>query len=151
MRTALALAGFVLVMGSLVGCNSDDSSDGDTGSSGSSGSSGSMPTTASKEDFCANFRSLAEDLGQLDPKADPSSAVKTLKDAVAEMRSTGTPEDIPDDARHGLEVTLDALGGLPDDASAEDISGLADTLSDAEQKDADAFDSYLGDECGSLG
>jgi hypothetical protein len=145
MRTALRLAGFVLAMGSLVGCSSDDSSGGDTESSGS------MPTTASKEDFCANFQSLAEDLGQLDPKADPSSAVKTLKDAVDEMRSTGTPEDIPDDARHGLEVTLDALGGLPDDASAEDISGLADTLSDDEQKDADAFDSYLEDECGSLG
>ena len=146
MRTATLLAGFVLVLGGLAGCGSDDSSDGDSDSS-----SESMPTDASKDDFCANFQSLAEDLGQLDPTKDASAAVKALHTAVDKMRATGTPDGIPDDARHGLEVTLDALGGLPDDATADDISGLEDSLSEADQKDADAFDSYLSDECGSLG
>lgn len=144
MRTATLIAGFVLVMGSLVGCGGSDSDGGD------SADSGSMPTSASKDDFCGNFQGLAEDLAGMDPKSDTASAVKALKDAVAKMRSTGTPDGIPDDARHGLEVTLDAIDSLPDDATASDISGLEDTLSDADKKDADAFDSYLSDECGSL-
>jgi hypothetical protein len=144
MRTALTLAGFVLVMGGLAGCGSD--SDG-----GSDGDSGGMPTNASKDAFCANFQSLAEDLGQLDPTADPSAAVQALQDAADKLRETGTPEGIPDDARHGLEVTLDALSGLPDDATADDISNLDQSLSEEDQKDSDAFDSYLGDECGTLG
>jgi hypothetical protein len=142
MRTATLLAGLVLVMGGLVGCGGDDS-DGDAADSGG------MPTNAAKEDFCQNFQDLATDLGKLDPKADAAQAVTTLKDAVGKMRETGTPAGIPDDARHGLEVTLDALAGLPDDATPDDISALEDGFSDADQKDADAFDSYLEDECGS--
>ena len=52
------------------------------------------------------------------------------------MESTGTPSDIPDEARSGLEVTLQAIQGLPDDATLDDITNLEKTLSDAEQKDA---------------
>lgn len=143
MRTATLLAGFVLVMGGLAGCGGSDSDGGND--------SGGMPTDASKDAFCGNFQGLAEDLGKLDPQSDSATAVKALHDAADQMRATGTPEGIPDDARQGLEVTLDAISGLPDDATAEDISKLEGTLSDAEQKDADAFDTYLQDECGSLG
>jgi hypothetical protein len=145
MRTALKLAGLVLVMGGLVGCGGSDSSDGD------SGDSAAMPTDASKDEFCANFQGLAEDLAKQDPTKDPSAAVQTLKDAVGKMRETGTPDGIPDDARHGLQVTLDAISSLPEDAKAGDISGLEDQLSKDERADADAFDSYLGNECGSAG
>ena len=145
MRTALTLAGFVLVLGGLAGCGGSDS-DG-----GSDGDSGGMPTNASKDAFCANFQGLAEDLGKLDPEADTASAVTALHDAADKMRETGTPEGIPDDARHGLEVTLDAISGLPDDATSDDISKLESTLSEEDQKDAAAFDTYLSDECGSLG
>ena len=144
MRTALTLAGLVLVMGGLVGCGSDDSSDGEADSSG-------MPTDASKEDFCANFQSLAENLAKQDPAKDPAAAVKALQDAVKQIRETGTPDGIPDDARNGLQVTIDAISGLPEDASVDDLSSLEDELSKDEQDDADAFDSYLADECGSVG
>jgi hypothetical protein len=143
MRTALTLAGLVLVMGGLVGCGSDDSSDGEADSSG-------MPTDASKDDFCANFQGLAENLAKQDPAKDPA-AVKALQDAVKQMQETGTPEGIPDDARNGLQVTLDAISGLPEDATVDDLSSLEDELSKAEKDDADAFDSYLADECGSAG
>ncbi|GAA1126476.1 hypothetical protein [Nocardioides aquiterrae] len=145
MRTALTLAGFVLVLGGLAGCGGGDSDGGD------GADSGGLPTSASKEEFCGNFKSLAEDLGKLDPNADPSTAVQALHDAADHMRATGTPADIPDDARHGLEVTLDAIAGLPDDATAEDIGKLEESLSEQEQKDASAFDSYLSDECPELG
>ncbi|HEU5036848.1 MAG TPA: hypothetical protein VFT70_07580 [Nocardioides sp.] len=142
MRTATLLAGLVLVMGGLVGCGgSDGDSDGD---------SAGMPTNASKEEFCGNFQSLSDDLGELDPDSEASEAIKALHSAAGDMRSTGTPEDIPADARHGLEVTLDAITALPEDADAEDIGKLEDSLSEADQKDSDAFDSYLSDECPDL-
>ena len=147
MRTALTIAGFVLLTGGLVGCGSSDS--GGSGSDGSS--SGDMPTSASKEEFCGNFQSLVQDLGKLDPTKDPSAAITALKDAADKMQATGTPDGIPDDARHGLEVTLTAIQGLPADATTDDISKLDQTLSAGDQKDSDAFDAYLKDECGTLG
>ncbi|MCB0896154.1 MAG: hypothetical protein KDB43_12400, partial [Nocardioidaceae bacterium] len=124
-----------------VGCGGSDSSD---------GSSGGMPTDATVEDFCGNFEDLQRNFGSLDTESDASEAVATLQDAADQMEKTGTPEDIPDDARNGLEVTLGAIQGLPDDATVDDISNLENSLSDAEQKDADAFNAYLEDTCGSL-
>jgi hypothetical protein len=142
MRTALTLAGLALVAGGLAGCGGDDS----TESAGDGGAT-ALPTSAERSEFCANFSTLAEDLGQLDPQGDPSEAVRTLQDASRRMRETGTPDDIPADARHGLEVTLDAIDGLPQDATTEDISKLDDDFSEQEKADSDAFDSYLAQEC----
>ena len=144
MRTATTLAGFVLVMGGLAGCGGSDS-DGDSG-----GDSGGMPTNASTEEFCGNFQSLSDDLSELDADSEASEAIKALHDAADSMRETGTPEDIPADARHGLEVTLDAVTELPEDADAEDISKLEDGMSEMDQEDSDAFDSYLSDTCPDL-
>ena len=143
MRTALTIAGFALAMGGLVGCGGSDS--------GGSDSGGGMPTDASTSEFCQNFKDLTTDLGKVDPEGDGADAVSALKDAADQMESTGTPSDIPDEARSGLEVTLQAIQGLPDDATLDDITNLEKTLSDAEQKDADAFDTYLQDTCADLG
>ena len=142
MGPALGVAGIVLAMGTLAGCGGSDSdSDG-----------GGMPTSASKEEFCGNFEDLASDLGSLDDSStDMSKAVSTLQSAADKMAATGTPDGIPDDARNGLKVTLEAIQSLPDDATVDDISNLEDTLSDADQKDADAFDGYLEDTCGEIG
>src|SRR4029078_9803940 len=100
-------------LGGLAGCNDD----GD----GGGGSGSSMPTNASKEEFCGNFDALAEDIGKLDP-TDSDGALRAARDAVEKMRTTGTPDGIPDDARHGLEVTLDAIDSLADDATVEDLA-----------------------------
>ncbi|WP_395690450.1 hypothetical protein [Nocardioides sp.] len=141
-RTALTVAGVALALGTLAGCGGSDG--------GSDGGGGGMPTSASKEDFCGNFEQLAKDLGGLGT-GDASKAVSTLQSAADDMAATGTPEGIPDDARHGLEVTLDAISGLPDDATVDDISNLEKSLSEEDQKDADAFDAYLSKECGEIG
>lgn len=145
-KTALTIAGLALVLGGLAGCGSSDSGGGSEG-----GDSAGMPTTASTEEFCANFENLAADLAKLDPTADAASAITALQDAADQMASTGTPEGIPDDARRGLEVTLQAIEDLPEDATAEDISGMETSLSADDKADAKAFDTYLTSECGDLG
>ncbi len=140
------LAGLALVAGGLAGCGGGDDGGDSTGAAGDGGAT-ALPAGADRAEFCANFQTLAEDLGQLDPQADPSQAVRTLKDAAKRMRETGTPADIPADARHGLEVTLDAIDGLPRDATTDDISTLDDDFTTQERADSDAFDSYLAQEC----
>lgn len=146
MRTALTLAGLALVTGGLAGCGGGDS----TPAAGDGAEATALPTSADQGEFCANFQTLAEDLGQLDPQGDPSQAVRTLQDAAKRMRETGTPDGIPADARHGLEVTLDAIDSLPRDATADDISKLDDDFTTQEKADSDAFDSYLAQECDKL-
>jgi hypothetical protein len=138
MRTALTVAGCALVLGGLVGCGDDG---GDSGTSG-------MPTNATSADFCANFKTLREELSSLDPSAEPSDAVSTLQDAADLIQETGTPENIPDNARAGLEATLTAIGELdPEDASPDEIGNLEDSFNEQEKGQADAFDEYLAGEC----
>ena len=135
------MAGLVLTMGGLVGCGGDD---GDS-------ESGGLPRDASSEDFCANFEQLAKDLGEFSPDSDPSEAITKMQDASDQMRETGVPENASDEEAEGLEVTLDAIDGIDADASLEDLGGLEDQFSEAEQEKADAFDDYLDKECGELG
>ena len=73
-----------------------------------------------------------------------------LKKAAKRIEDVGTPEDIPDDAKEGLQLTLDAIAELPDDASAEDMAGLEDEFSEADKEKTDAFSKYLEETCPDL-
>jgi len=131
---ALTVAGLALALGGLAGCGSDDS-DG-----------GGSPTNASKEDFCSTFESMASDMQDVDP-SDPGAAVKAIKDAGDKLEETGTPEDMPDDARDGFEVIIKTLTGLDDNASIEDLAKIGQDLSDSDEANSKAFDEYLSDTC----
>ena len=69
-----------------------------------------------------------------------------LKDAAQELKDVGTPEDIPDDAREGLVLTLDKLIGLPDDATQADLMEVLD-FTDEEKARSMAFEDYLNATC----
>ena len=144
-RTALTFAGLALLAGGLAGCGGSDSGGGSAGAE-----STAMPSDASASDFCASFQSLRDDLGNLDPSADPSEIVKTVQDAADRIAQTGVPSDAPSQAQHGLEVTLEAIQGLPANAKLKDISGLETSLSDSDKADAQAFDTYLAKTCPDL-
>ncbi|GAB6986618.1 hypothetical protein JCM10369A_31420 [Nocardioides pyridinolyticus] len=135
------MAGLVLTMGGLVGCGGGD---GDS-------ESGGLPRDASSADFCANFEQLAKDLGAFTADSDPADAIAQMQDASEEMRATGVPESATDEQAEGLEVTLEAIDGIDPDSSLEDLSGIEDQFSEAEQEKADAFDDYLDEECGEIG
>lgn len=141
MKIALAVASLVLVAGGAAACGSDDDS-------GDGGDAGSDKGT-SKEDFCAAFQSFYDDLQSV--TGEEEDLGKILKDAADKIEDAGTPDDIPDDAEDGLEITLDAIDELPDDASAEDIAGLESDLSEADQKKVDAFSDYLDETCPDIG
>jgi len=127
MKIGLVAASLVLIAGTATGCSS----------------------SASKEDFCDGYDNFIKALVDIDAESDDYG--KKLKEAASEFEDVGTPDDISDDAKEGLEIVLDAIQDLDDDASAEDISNLDADLSEDERKKADAFEEYLAKTCPDAG
>lgn len=138
MKLGLAAASLILIAGGAVGCGDDGG-----------GGGGSDDKTASKDDFCGAFQAFYEDLQEV--TGEEGNLGEILKKAAKRIEDVGTPKGIPDDAKEGLELTLDAIKDLPDDASAEDMAGIEEDFSDAEKKKTDAFSSYLEETCPDIG
>jgi hypothetical protein len=134
MKLALTAASLVLVAGGAVACGGNDSG---------------SDKTASKDAFCGAFDQFYKDLTSVGQ--DDKNLGKVLKKAAKRIEDVGTPKGIPADAKEGLQITLDAIDKLPDDASADDISGLDAKFSDADKKKTDAFSTYLDKECPNIG
>jgi len=143
MKLGLLAASLVLVAGAAVGCGDDDG-----GGSGAK-AGGGKDDAASTEDFCGAFKAFADDLQ--DVTGQEPNLGEILKKAAQRIEDVGTPDDIPDDAKEGLQLTLDAILALPDDASIEDMGGLEDEFSDADKEKTDAFTAYLEKTCPELG
>jgi hypothetical protein len=125
MKIALLAASLVLVAGTATACG------------------GGAPTDASEKDFCAAITKVGESYGD-DPE---KPAIKDIKDSVADLGDVGTPEGIPDDAREGFEIVVDAIAGLDDDASDEDLKKAGEDFSGDDEKKSDAFDEYVSETC----
>ncbi|MDF9718026.1 hypothetical protein INN71_16725 [Nocardioides sp. ChNu-153] len=128
MKRVLSIAALVLAGGTLSACG------------------GGAPTDASEEDFCSSFESALTTLGE-QAEAEPDTEVD-LGDAIDELESTGTPENIPDDAREGYESLLEALN----DADGKTVEEVEDDVEDpfGEGDDADAGEAlgtYYADTC----
>ena len=134
MKSALLAASLLLVGGSAVGC-------------GGGGADGA-PTDASEKDYCAGYQSLFSDMSSMANAGDKEIIAK-IKDWAATMQETGTPKDIPKDARAGFETTLSLIDELDDDAQEKDFEKIDEDLSEEETSQVDAFDSYTTDTCGS--
>lgn len=136
MKLGLVLGGVLLAAPGLVACGGGDDSSGDGASDGE---------TVSVADFCAAAEKFENTFTELD-STDLAASVAAFKDAAQELEDAGTPEDIPDDAREGLTLTLDKIIGLPDDASEEDMTAIFD-FTDEEKAKSMAFETYLDDTC----
>ena len=99
----------------------------------------------SVEEFCAAAEKFENTFTETDTTNLPEG-VEALKDAARELKDVGTPEDIPDDAREGLELTLDKLIALPDDADQTDLLDVLDFDEDERAKSM-AFEDYLDATC----
>jgi hypothetical protein len=111
---------------------------------------GGPPTDASVKDYCAavNDDSDFEDFGEDSTEEDFVDALQSFADR---LEKVGTPEDIPDDAREGFEISLDAVEDLdPDDIDLKNLddSALEDDLSDDEKDKLDAYNEYENKTCG---
>ena len=120
MRVALVGAGMVLMAGMLAGCGDD------------------APDNASKKDFCDAFEAVGNAGDDFDKG----------KERLQDLKDTGTPEDIPDDAREGFDILLDVV----DDAdTTDDLDKAAGDLSKDDTKKVEAFTTYTIKKCTDLG
>ena len=116
MRGALVGAGLVLMAGILTGCGGD------------------APDDASEKDFCDAFQKLGDSGDDFDKS----------KDGFKDLEDTGTPDDMPDDARAGFELII----GIADEAdSSKDAEKKVADLSKDEQKQVEAFSTYTVKKC----
>ena len=134
MKLGLLAASLVLVAGGAVGCGDD----------GDGGGSAKKDEGASTEDFCGAFQAFSEDLQ--DVTGQEENLGEILKKAAQRIEDVGTPDDIPDDAREGLELTLDKLIALSDDADETDLMEMLDFDEDERVKSM-AFEDYLDGTC----
>ena len=134
MRLGLALGGVLLAVPGLMSCGGDDA-DG----------SGDGKEEVTVEEFCAAAEKFENTFTETDT-TNLIEGVEALKDAARELKDVGTPEDIPDDAREGLELTLDKLIALPDDADETDLLDVLDFDEDERAKSM-AFEDYLNATC----
>jgi hypothetical protein len=136
MRLGLALGGLLLAVPGLMSCGGDG--DG-------SGGSGDGKDEVTVEEFCVAAEKFENTFTETDTTNLPEG-VEALKAAAQELKDVGTPEDIPDDAREGLGLTLDKLLGLPADADQTDLFDVLDFSEDETAKSM-AFEDYLDATC----
>jgi hypothetical protein len=137
MKLGLVAASLILVAGGAVGCGDD----GDGGGGG-----GNETSTA---DFCGALKDFENDFGEADPTKDLKGYIKALKDAADKLDEVGTPDDMPDDAKKGFDLTIKTISDLSEDATLDDLAKIGD-VSDADQKNIDALDTYISKECTEL-
>ena len=101
-------------------------------------------------DFCGALKGFQDDFGLTPTRpTDPAGYIKTLKDAADKLDDVGTPDDMPDDAKDGFDLTVTTIRELPDDATLDDLAKIGD-VSDADQKKIDALEDYIAKECPDL-
>jgi hypothetical protein len=135
MKHALFVASLVLVAGSAVGCG------GDSGGGGTS-----APDNASSAEFCSAFGDLFTGI-MAAGSGGTSDAIKALKAGANKLSDTGTPDGIPDAARHGFEVFVNAIEDLADDADLSELDNLGGGVSKGDEADVTAFVTWAVGEC----
>ena len=118
------------------------------------------PTDASVKEFCATANSTLEDTGFLKAleKKDYDKVAEIFKEQAEKAEKVGTPKGIPDDAREGFEIQVDALKDLDGDTvkkgfEAKDQQAFEDELIPKDdQKKVEAYTKYEAETCsGSTG
>lgn len=112
------------------------------------GGSDGPRTDASVKEFCS---AVSEpDLAQED-MADKAKIQAAMEKWVDGLEKTGTPEDIPDDAREGFEIGVRQFDQIDWNKSLEqigkEVEEIESDLSKAEKKKVDAFDAYQEKTC----
>ncbi|MEQ6902965.1 hypothetical protein [Nocardioides sp. YIM 152588] len=114
---------------------------------------GASPTDASTDEFCevANDQSWVFGIEE----GDYEGFAKAIHDYAERLEEVGTPDDIPDDAREGFQIQVEAAK----DVTAEDLekvdTAAADDPFDIDLSEADAakvraYTEYQVKACGGL-
>ena len=151
---AVIIGAIVIVVGGVVGGaialtsgDDDDQASDDNNSSSDNGDS-------SVEEFCAPYQDYMDSFTSVDFSAPEEEQVQTMvnaiKDYAAALDDVGAPDDMPDDAREGMEFLVGWADDLDpaDFTSAEDFDNFDEQFSEEEQAVGDAFFAYVEETCG---
>ena len=109
------------------------------------------PTRATRavvsvDEFCTAAKKFEKTFTETDT-TNLAEGVEALKSAARDLKDLGTPADIPDDARDGLELTLDKLIGLARRRGRVRPRWTCWTSARDERAKSMAFEDYLDDSC----
>ena len=136
MRMSL-LAAPLLVAGLLAGCGEDGAGGADAADA---------PSDASVEEFCQPFVDMLQEVSAQGEDLSDEDAVRLAKETADKLRETGTPTDMPEDARRGFELVVEKLAELPDDATKDEVE-KAQQLTEEEQTYSTALSQYIASKC----
>ncbi len=118
---------------------------------------GGAPADASVEDFCKVTQDDAggEEFAKAIQDEDWDKVEELVKKQAEEVEEVGTPEDIPDDAREGFEIQLDAVSDLGADdyekAFKDNKDPFEEGLEKEEQEKVEAYTEYENETCDDSG
>jgi phage host-nuclease inhibitor protein Gam len=133
MRTAVLLAGCALALGGLAGCGGGEESS-------------APPDRASTAEFCDAFNELLEGASTASHD-DIAAQIKAVKDGAARLEEVGAPAEMPDDARRGFAVFVDAIQEIDGDAELAELDAVGEGMSAADQKDGEAYVTWAQTSC----
>ncbi|MCW2791835.1 MAG: hypothetical protein JWO76_933 [Nocardioides sp.] len=141
LKHTLAAACLIMVGGAATACGGDDSTSADAGSTptsaGASADPSSAPTDTSVADFCTGLTSTGK-----------ITDGKDVADFATMLETTGTPSDIPAEARSGYEIYVGALEKIDESTTPAQLKKIGDLgLSTADQTKVQSFMSYAGTLC----
>lgn len=150
----------MLIAGTLVGCGGDDKADPKADSTPTSEAStptgeatdeatetptetATEPAAGSEQEFCDAFEEITTATSDIDEN-DTQGQIAAAKDAVETLSEVDTPEGMPEDAQAGLELLVDTILGVDDNASQAELDAINNDFTKKEQDSFLAFVTYVG-------
>ena len=94
------------------------------------------------------FLDLARTAQEQGAEASDADAVKLLKDLADQLEEVGTPEDMPEDARDGLELLIDEdQGPRLTTPRRRTWQNVEKDFSEEDKANQEALQKYLGEKC----
>jgi hypothetical protein len=136
---ALLMTATLVVAGALsAGCGGDGGS--------TAAKAEASPSAATTAEFCTAYNSLYDAFPAGTQPTD-KQAVAAIKDWAGELKSTGTPKDMPADAKKGLDLVTTTVDKIEPDASQAEIQKLSDDMTSDQQAQSQAFGAYATKTC----
>lgn len=108
---------------------------------GAASACSSPPTDADPARFCTVYSSLYTGLSE-QVQAPDRELVRVIRRWGEQMAATGTPSDIPGDARRGFELRVENATGLDVDADPDQLGEVDQDLDRDDQEALSAFEVY---------
>jgi len=136
MNTASLVAALVLMAGVAAGCGDDSAS-----------SPATARDNASVEEFCAGVAEIGRSIEGVEGDKPTAEQLDAIQGAAADLGEVGTPEEMSDDARMGLELVVGFIVDSGSATTVDELSSPDDGLAEDEQQQFEAFDSFIEDSC----